>query len=68
MWFKQLMICLVCALTCLTVLPVFVIGGGLALFIYAVFAESREFVIGRLERSRTVPTPERSLDASGPLI
>jgi hypothetical protein len=47
MSFKQVAFCLGCAAAWFVLLPLFVVGGGVALMIYAVFGELGEFLVGR---------------------
>ncbi|HEY3656292.1 MAG TPA: hypothetical protein VGL34_15105 [Steroidobacteraceae bacterium] len=51
MSFKYVVFYLGCAATWLVLLPVLVIGGGIALIAYAVFSELSEFVVGGAEKS-----------------
>jgi hypothetical protein len=53
MSFRQVMFYLGCAAAWFIALPVFVLGGGLALFIYAVFSEIGDFFIGGSHKSDT---------------
>ena len=47
MSFKDVVFYLVCAVTWFILLPVFVVGGTIALVSYAVFSELRENILGR---------------------
>jgi hypothetical protein len=51
MSFKQIAFYLGCAISWFVALPVFVVGGGIALFVYAVFAEIGEVVAGGPKKS-----------------
>jgi hypothetical protein len=51
MSFKDVVFYLGCAATWLVLLPVLVVGGGIALIAYAVFSELSEFVVGGTEKS-----------------
>ena len=49
MSFKQVMFFIVCAVAWFVLLPVCIVGGGLALLGYAIFSEVGEFVVGDTE-------------------
>jgi hypothetical protein len=51
MSFKDVVFYLVCAATWLILLPLFVVGGTIALVSYAVFSELTEIVIGRTAKA-----------------
>jgi hypothetical protein len=50
MSFKQIVFYMGCTATWFILLPVFVVGGGIALLVYAVFAELGESIVGRTEK------------------
>jgi hypothetical protein len=51
MSFKDLMFYLVCAATWFVLLPLFLVGGTIALISYAVFSELRENLPGRTAKA-----------------
>jgi len=51
MLFKDVVFYLVCAATWFILMPVFLIGGTIALFSYAVFSELREYLLGRTAKA-----------------
>jgi hypothetical protein len=55
MSFKEVMFYAGCAVAWFVLLPLFVIGGGIALLGYAVFAELGETLIGRSKNSIDSP-------------
>jgi hypothetical protein len=51
MSFKQIVFYMGCTVAWFILLPVFVIGGGIALLGYAVFAELGESIVGKTEKA-----------------
>ena len=49
MSFKQVMFFIGCAVAWFVLLPVCIVGGGVALLCYAIFSEVGEFVVGETE-------------------
>jgi hypothetical protein len=47
MWFKDVIFYLVCAAAWFILLPLFLVGGTIALVSYAVLSELREYLLGR---------------------
>ena len=60
MSFKLVLFLLGCAVSWFIALPVFVIGGGIALFAYAVFSEIGDFVSGGAKTAESADARERA--------
>jgi hypothetical protein len=57
---KHVLFFLGCAVSWLIALPIFVIGGGIALFTYAVLAELGDFVRGNSGEAEDIDARERA--------